>query len=302
MKSTLLAILVLVAAGTFSFQKETDPPKQPRKAQKALESFCGFVPSGMSVVAGDSVSVQSFYASTAEVTNAEYAEFLNDLKRKGALDKLQIAQVDTMGWQEMLPSTPMQPYVMYYFQHPAYQNYPVVNVSKEGAALYCEWLTAKYDSLFGGSSGLEFRIPTHAEWIRAARGDAHSRAYSWAGPYLRNSKGNYMANHLAVGSANITRDSVTNELIVLPYAQTGALDLASEHADITAPAKSYYPNDFGLYNMNGNVAEMVSDGDFAVGGSWNSPGYDIRNESMAPFTGSNPLTGFRVVVTFAPVK
>jgi formylglycine-generating enzyme required for sulfatase activity len=68
-------------------------------------------------------------------------------------------------------------------------------------------------------------------------------------------------------------------------------------ADLTAPAESYSPNGYGLYNMNGNVAEMISDGDFAVGGSWNSPGYDIRNQSIKKFKGAHPTVGFRIVAT-----
>lgn len=47
---------------------------------KVLQSFCELVPSENTVIEGDTVSVQSFYRSSAEITNFQYAEFLSDLK------------------------------------------------------------------------------------------------------------------------------------------------------------------------------------------------------------------------------
>jgi formylglycine-generating enzyme required for sulfatase activity len=63
-----------------------------------------------------------------------------------------------------------------------------------------------------------------------------------------------------------------------------------------APVHSYDPNPYGLYNMNGNIAEMVTDSSIAVGGCWNSPGYDVRNESVMPFDKPSIFVGFRPVV------
>jgi hypothetical protein len=47
--------------------------------------------------------------------------------------------------------------------------------------------------------------------------------------------------------------------------------------------------------MNGNVAEMLADSDQAAGGSWRSPGYDIRNESLMPYDDASPEVGFRPI-------
>ena len=66
---------------------------------------------------------------------------------------------------------------------------------------------------------------------------------------------------------------------------------------ITAPAESYYPNKFGIYNMSGNVAELVSDDTVAMGGSWNDTGYDVRVESEQPATQPKSTIGFRMVAT-----
>ena len=67
---------------------------------------------------------------------------------------------------------------------------------------------------------------------------------------------------------------------------------------IIAKAESYYPNEFGFYNLNGNVSEMISDSEKAVGGDWTCPGYDVRIESEKEFKEAHPTVGFRVVATY----
>ena len=49
--------------------------------------------------------------------------------------------------------------------------------------------------------------------------------------------------------------------------------------------------------MSGNVAELVSDGAEAMGGSWNDTGYDVRVESEQPATQPKSTIGFRMVAT-----
>ena len=286
-------LIVILLTGTILVSFTTSKKRGFKRAKKTLESFCQFIPSGNSLVEGDTLSVQSFYMSSTEITNIQYLEFLEDLKRKGDMDKYEIAKIDSSGWNTFLPNSDMQPMADYYHKHHAYQNYPVVNVSKAGAELYCKWLTEKYDSLSNGEMQLQFRLPSRSEWIRAASGNKLGSTYSWGRPYLRNSKGCCLANYLTVGSENISRDTETGHLKV-----TGPVYMYYDGAMHTATATSYLPNDFGLYNMNGNVAEMVADGDYAVGGDWYSPGYDIRNESIKEFTDPNPTVGFRVVTTF----
>lgn len=265
-----------------------------KQAKKTLEGFCEFIPSGSMTLNGDTVSIQSFYMSSTEITNFQYNEFLADLLRKGEMDKYAIAKIDTAGWNTFLPNTHMEPMTSYYHRHPAYQNYPVVNISKAGAELFCEWLTEKYDSLSNGELTLNFRLPYRSEWIHAARGGMKGSVYSWGGPYLRNAKGCSLANYLSIGSENVTRDEETGQLKIT----RAVTSMDNDGAIYTAIAKSYNPNEFGLYNMNGNVSEWIADGDFAVGGDWYSPGYDIRNESIKEITKPQPTVGFRVVTTF----
>ncbi|MDG1331420.1 MAG: SUMF1/EgtB/PvdO family nonheme iron enzyme [Crocinitomicaceae bacterium] len=292
MKRSQLFVILLsgLILASFSTSKKTGI----KLAKKTLDNFCEFIPSGNSVVEGDTVSVQSFYMSSSEISNLQYQEFLDDLLRKGELGKYNIAKVDSTGWTRDNNLIYVESMQNYYHKHPAYDNYPVVNISKAGAELYCEWLTEVYDSLSNGEMKLKFRLPLRSEWIRAASGDLLGATYSWGGPYLRNNKGCMLANFLKMGSENIRRNPETGEMEVI---RTGYLS-SFDHTDITAPTKSYFQNDYGLYNMNGNVSEMIADGDFAVGGDWYSPGYDIRNESIKEFNRPEPTVGFRVVTTF----
>ena len=64
----------------------------------------------------------------------------------------------------------------------------------------------------------------------------------------------------------------------------------------TVAVDEYSANEFGLYNMCGNVAEMIKEEGKAVEGSWNDTGFDVRVESMQDYTGASPYVGFRPVM------
>ena len=73
----------------------------------------------------------------------------------------------------------------------------------------------------------------------------------------------------------------------------------SDYADVTAPAESYWPNDYGLYNMAGNVCEMVKQPGISRGGSWRDPGYYLQNSVRQTYKGkdtSSSKRGFRTVI------
>lgn len=300
MKLIIFLSITTLLLITYSFSTAKKP--NSKAALKTLENFCVYVPSGNTVIDKDTVSVQGFYMSQ-EITNLQYAEFLAHLKRNGESDKLKAASIDTAKWTTAFKQAFLDPMGRHYHSHPAYHKYPVVNVSKEGAELFCDWLTNVYDSISGGELRLKFRVPLRTEYIRAARGDDHNRVYTWKGTtiYKRDGKqvffGQMQANCIRNGAECITRNKETGQLEYI-HAEYPEVDFHSDGAFLTAPSESYWPNDYGLYNINGNVAEMISDGDFAVGGAWNSPGYDIRNESITDFTEPHPTVGFRVVASY----
>jgi sulfatase modifying factor 1 len=145
---------------------------------------------------------------------------------------------DTVCWVRDYAYSYNEPMAIQYFSHPAYGNYPVVGVNWKQATAFCEWRTHYLNSYLEGkkkNAESDFRLPTEAQWEYAARGGRSQSPYPWGGPYLRNRKGCLLAN-FKPGRGN--------------YAEDGGL--------YTVRADAYWPNDFGLYNMAGNVAEWTS--------------------------------------------
>ena len=87
---------------------------------------------------------ENLYFSKTEVTNAQYSVFLKNLKENNRTKELQIAQIDTTNWTTDLKYG--EPLTVHYHSHPAYGVYPVVNISHEGATLFCQWMTDQYNS------------------------------------------------------------------------------------------------------------------------------------------------------------
>ncbi len=108
------------------------------------------------------------------------------------------------------------------------------------------------------SSGLvspEYRLPTEAEWEYAAAADIGQREYNiykgqkkypWSGSYTRSGKRQTKGDQLA----NFKQGKGD---------YGGVAGWSDDGADITQYVKAYPPNDFGLYDMAGNVAEWVAD-------------------------------------------
>lgn len=87
------------------------------------------------------VTVASFYMDETEVSNQDYREYTHWLGRvyPGDRAKLDAALPDTAKWRKELAYN--EPYVNNYFRHPAYSDYPVVNINWEQATAYCAWRT-----------------------------------------------------------------------------------------------------------------------------------------------------------------
>jgi formylglycine-generating enzyme required for sulfatase activity len=111
----------------------------------------------------------------------------------------------------------------------------VVLVRYDDAVAYCEWL--------GEMLGRAVRLPTEAEWEKAARGGADGLRYPWG-------------NEIDGSHCNFLNDA------------------ASKRQRGTRPAGTYPPNAFGLYDVCGNVWEWVSD--------WYSPDYYAWGDTRDP--------------------
>ncbi|HHW58894.1 MAG TPA: SUMF1/EgtB/PvdO family nonheme iron enzyme, partial [Bacteroidales bacterium] len=255
------------------------------------------------------VSVSSFYMDMAEVANVDYREYIYWLSRVFGTDYPEVvnkALPDTLVWLSRLGYN--DPFVEYYFRHPAYNFYPVVGVNWRQANDYASWRTDRVNEyilvregilkldnmqmnennfntdayLAGQYEGIvknelydlnptgmgtrkvrvedgillpKYRLPTEAEWEYAALGligntvyerVLERRVYPWNGHVLRTDYHKNMGDFVA----NFVRGRGD---------YMGVAGYLNDGYDATAPVFSYWPNDFGLYNMAGNVAEWVLD-------------------------------------------
>ncbi len=145
---------------------------------------------------------------------------------------------DTLVWIRDFAYSYNEPMTRVYFSHPAYDDYPVVGVDWYMSNAFSYWRTNLWNRYEGGASGVateDFRLPFESEWEYASRGGHDGNPYPWGAYYLRNSKGCLLAN-FKPGRGN--------------YPEDGGL--------YTVKADAYFPNDYGLFNMSGNVAEWTN--------------------------------------------
>ena len=143
---------------------------------------------------------------------------------------------DTTVWVNDFNNAYNEPYMRMYFSHPGYNDYPVVGVSWEQANAFCVWRTNLLHSAMTPDRMVEpYRLPTEAEWEYAARAGKSENSYPWDDNGTASDKGCFYANFKPMKGN---------------YLQDGNL--------ITSRVGIYPPNEFGLYDMAGNVSEWTS--------------------------------------------
>ena len=145
---------------------------------------------------------------------------------------------DTLCWISDFTYSYNEPMAKAYFWHPAYDYYPVVGVTWKQASAFCVWRTMLKNAsqaAAGDAALQDYRLPTESEWEYAARGGLDLMMYPWGGLYTRNYSGCHVANFKPM-RGNYVDDGGVQTLMVA----------------------TFDPNEFGLYDMGGNVAEWTS--------------------------------------------
>jgi len=173
---------------------------------------------------------------------------------------------DTTCWVNDFSNSYNEPYLHNYFSHPAYNAHPVVGVSWEQAEAFCHWRTFYLNASLSakGQKVMEYRLPTEAEWELAARGKQKAGRFPWRSDKTNTEKGCYYANFKPSKGG---------------YPDDGNL--------ISSKVSSYPPNEYGLYDMSGNVAEWTST-------NWSESGYEDVNDLNPSLHKKKPYSEFYI--------
>ena len=268
---------------------------------------------------------QTIYAFDAEVTNEQYNLFLNYLKDHSMMELYEKFKFDYSEYSEPTLSL-MKGYSSNHIptkKNKGFSTYPAVNLSYEAAVAYCDWLTEQYNrSTEHKFKKVKFRLPSLNEWQLAAAAIKNPTSlnpneqkvevritppgkefdknhekrmvslsdpdilYPWFRYYgLRNSPINSRGCYL--GNFKVS------DQITCPGIQKVGLGAADGFFAMSA-TKAYFPNDIGLYDVVGNVAEMIQEKGKACGGSWNHVPEESTIKSINSYTKPDAAVGFRI--------
>jgi formylglycine-generating enzyme len=172
-----------------------------------------------------------------QVTNADGSR--TDIVNRSSFIKHDILNIypDTLCWIRDFTYSFNDPMASLYFWHPSFDDYPVVGVTWLQAKAFSIWRTDFMNTALrknGIPDVHSYELPLETQWEYAARGGLDLSMYPWGGPYTRNNEGCFLANFKPLRGNYIDDGNV-----------------------YTGKVGSYEPNEYGLYDMSGNVSEWT---------------------------------------------
>lgn len=164
---------------------------------------------------------------------------------------------DTLTWMRDFTYSYNEPWATRYFWHPGFDDYPVVGVSWKQAVAFSNWRTKIHNDYLnsrGDPGVMAYRLPTEVEWEYAARGGKEFSMFPWGGYSTRDAEGEFLANFKPLRG-----------------------DYAADGGIATMNVGSFEANEYGLYDMAGNVAEWTET-------AYDESGYNYFSDLNPTFT------------------
>lgn len=283
-------VMIPHISDTEAKRNEERKAEMVKQIQENSKKHWSFIPSGTVTENGNTYSIQAFYMQIHEVSNLQYRTFLFDLVLNERYKEYEVAEVHDNPEQKASKNN-IFPLANKYFWTNEFDNYPVVNITYEGAYMYCLWLTElvnEHNVKENRPFINDIRLPLEKEWMYAAKAGNDSAMYAWQGEVPKNRQGNFLANY------NSPRE---------PWNYDGH--------DITAPvsSSSFAPNPWALMHICGNVSELTRLSPDSLihikGGAWNQGIENLEIQKHIEIHANDlPLNhvGFRPVFTYLRTK
>ncbi|MFY7734420.1 MAG: formylglycine-generating enzyme family protein [Bacteroidia bacterium] len=257
---------------------------------KEIDSFV-YMPLGKTFFNEKSFNVEPFYIYKTEIPNSEYLKFVNSLPKEQRISYLPNDKIwanDSL-YIFINNSTYGDRVIDNYSSQ--LNDYPVVNISYESALKYCEWKTNEINQKRKLNFRIEVTLPNEEQWMRAVR-DATTSGYIYG---TKEGKLVGKSNQFLCNFSPILQEMFDYNLKEKSL-KSFEFNRRLDGYPFTAPVTSFEPNQFGLYNLSGNVAEMLIEKGKIKGGSWISTGKQLWIDNFDFFVGESPFVGFRPII------
>ncbi len=219
---------------------------------------------------------EGYFVDETEISNFNWVEYMYWHQKKfGKESPEYIATLpDTSVWGQL------KELEANYLRHPGFRDFPVVGVSHQQAVHFCKWRSkmvntyiyirdnkVEYhsDSTYDEAPQLfQYRLPTEEEWKQMAE---------------------FPLTEKAMKKISKSQEEDCN---FYKKGEKGVINMLK-------PNHSYYPNSAGVYNIYGNVAEMISEEGYVYGGSWVHFKKDAKNNNGIKYDQPTDWIGFRCV-------
>ncbi len=271
----------------------------------------------------------SLFIDKTEITNIDWLEYLHYLRTDSSIVQYKQALPDTNVWLATNDTLKWK----HYRRDSTYRFHPVVGITKNQAENYCRWWSEmvnvrvndpefrkKFMNGNNAKLSFAFRLPTEEEWIFAAMGGLDLSIYPFGfTDYLQKVSliDDWKFYYDKMPFKNINEDdfeslfkdfrrkgkeSFFNCLLpfgilfnygVLAPLSTQRSQIVDKYNLIYGYQSVFKPNAYGIYDMIGNVSEMVAESGISKGGSWADYLEDSKLIKQQKYTKPTSWLGFR---------